>query len=103
MGGLRLRDAIAAPRFVLVVSTGLVLPQLDTLRGVSIDVLTWLRWTTIERPASPSESSAVVVAVDEETYRTPPFDGTPIVTWTPEIARVLTAVLDGGAKVVGFD
>ena len=44
-----------------------------------------------------------MVAIDEETFRTPPFDGTPSVTWTREIGQVLTAVIDGGAKVVGFD
>jgi class 3 adenylate cyclase/CHASE2 domain-containing sensor protein len=44
-----------------------------------------------------------VVAIDEETYRSPPFVGTPDVTWTGEIGRVLTAVVEGGAKVVGFD
>jgi class 3 adenylate cyclase len=43
------------------------------------------------------------VALDEETYRTPPFAGTPAITWTREIGQVLTAVLDGGAKVAGFD
>src|SRR3954462_12460881 len=99
MGGLRLRDAIAALLIVLAVSTALALPQLDTLRGVSIDVLTWLRWVTMAAPDSAADSPAGVVAVDEETYRPPPFDGTPIVTWTPEIARVLTAVIDGGATV----
>jgi adenylate cyclase len=51
----------------------------------------------------PEDSAAVVVAIDEETFRTPPFDGTPTVTWTREIGQVLTAILDGGAKVVGFD
>jgi adenylate cyclase len=44
-----------------------------------------------------------VVALDEETYRTPPFQGTPAITWTREIGQVLTAVIAGGAKVVGFD
>ena len=44
-----------------------------------------------------------MIAIDEETYDTPPFKGTPTPTWTPEIGRVLTAVLDGGAKVAGFD
>ena len=44
-----------------------------------------------------------MVALDEETFRTPPFEGSPSVTWTPEIGRVLTAIIDGGAKVVGFD
>jgi class 3 adenylate cyclase len=48
-------------------------------------------------------SPAVVVALDEETFHTPPFEGTPSVTWTHEIGQVLTAVIDGGAKVVGFD
>ena len=44
-----------------------------------------------------------MVAIDEETFRTPPFEGSPSATWTPEIGRVLTAIIDGGAKVVGFD
>jgi serine phosphatase RsbU (regulator of sigma subunit)/CHASE2 domain-containing sensor protein len=44
-----------------------------------------------------------VLALDEETFRTPPFEGSPSVTWTPEIGRVLSAIIDGGAKVVGFD
>ena len=48
-------------------------------------------------------SQVVVVALDEETFRTPPFEGTPSVTWTREIGRVLNAIIDGGAKVVGFD
>ena len=51
----------------------------------------------------PASSPAVVVAIDEETFRTPPFEGSPSSTWTPEIGRVLTAIIDGGAKVVGFD
>jgi class 3 adenylate cyclase/CHASE2 domain-containing sensor protein len=45
----------------------------------------------------------VVVALDEETYRTPPFAGTPNIAWTREIGRVLGAIVGGGAKVVGFD
>ena len=45
----------------------------------------------------------VVVAIDEESYRTPPFKGSPTLTWTREIGRVLTAIVDGGAKVVGLD
>src|SRR6202008_2389802 len=46
---------------------------------------------------------AVIVAVDEETYQTPPFKGSPTSIWTTEIGRVLTAALDGGARVAGFD
>ncbi len=44
-----------------------------------------------------------VVALDEESFRTPPLAGTPTVAWTREVGRVLTAIVDGGAKVVGFD
>ena len=48
-------------------------------------------------------TAVVVIAIDEETYQTPPFKGSPTVTWTTEVGRVLSAVIDGGAKVVGFD
>src|SRR5437868_13606360 len=101
MGGARRRDTFAAFLIVCGVSAVLALPQFDVLRGWSIDVLTWLRWKTIEQTAP--DSPAVVIAVDEETYRTPPFEGTPSVTWTPEIGRVLNAVIEGGAKGVVFD
>ena len=62
-----------------------------------------LRWQAFGDAHRPASSPAVVVAIDEETFRTPPFEGSPGVTWTPEIGRVLTAIIDGGAKVVGFD
>ena len=41
--------------------------------------------------------------MDEESLRAAPFKGAPMLTWTGEIGRVLTAVLEGGAKVAGFD
>ena len=44
-----------------------------------------------------------MVAIDEETYNREPFMGTPTLTWTREVGRVLTGLIDGGAKVVGFD
>ena len=55
------------------------------------------------RDAQRFESPTVVVSLDQTTYQTPPFKGTPTVAWTREIGRVVTGVLDGGAKVVGFD
>ncbi len=75
----------------------------DWSRGLSIDLLTMLRWRTFGEVHAPASSPTVVVALDEETFRTPPFEGSPAVTWTPEIGRVLTAIINGGAKVVGFD
>jgi len=103
MGPARLRAAIVP--FLIALAAGVVAasPLLDGWRGLSIDLLTMLRWRAFGDAQPGASSPAVVVALDEETFRTPPFEGTPSVTWTPEIARVLTAILDGGAKVVGFD
>jgi adenylate cyclase len=103
MDPARRRAALAA--FLIALVAGLVAasPALDAVRGLSIDFLTALRWRVFGNPYVPSSSPAVVVAIDEETFRTPPFEGTPSVTWTHEIGRVLSAVIDGGAKVVGFD
>ncbi len=103
MDPVRRRAALAA--FLIALLAGLVAasPALDTVRGLSIDFLTALRWHAFGNVYAPASSHAVVVALDEETFRTPPFDGTPSVTWTHEIGQVLTAVIDGGANVVGFD
>jgi adenylate cyclase len=101
MVGPRLRAASAAFVIALVASLVVASPLLDPLRGLSIDILTALRWRIFGNAHPPGNS--VVVAVDEETFRTPPFEGTPTVTWTREIAQVLTAIIEGGAKVVGFD
>jgi serine phosphatase RsbU (regulator of sigma subunit)/CHASE2 domain-containing sensor protein len=103
MASVRLRAAAAA--FLIALSAGVLAasPAFDRLRGLSIDVLTMLRWRAFGNAHLPTSSPTVVVALDEETFRTPPFEGTPSVTWTREIGRVLTAIVDGGARVVGFD
>ena len=103
MGGLRTRDALFAIAIALLAGVAAASPMLEVLRGLSIDALVALRWRTIGHVHDPASSVAVVVGLDEETYRTEPFEGTPNITWTRELGRVLTAVLDGGAKVVGFD
>ena len=74
----------------------------DWLRGPSLDALFFLRASLFETPRT-HEPPVVIVALDEETYRRPPFRGTPKALWTPEIGSVLDAVLEGGASVVGFD
>ena len=99
----RLRAAVAALSIALAASLVVASPILDPLRGWSIDILTALRWRIFGNSYPPQDSAAVVVALDEETFRTPPFEGTPTVTWTRELGEVLTAIIDGGAKVVGFD
>jgi adenylate cyclase len=78
-------------------------PALDIAHGFSIDVLTALRWRIFGQRSRPEASPTVVVVLDEESFDTSPFKGSPILTWTREIGKVLTAIIDGGAKVVGFD
>ena len=101
--GRTMRDALAVSAIALVCAAALVSPLFDKARGLSIDILTLLRWEAFGARHDPATSPVVVVALDEETYDTAPFEGSPTPTWTGEVGRVLGAVLDGGASVVGFD
>jgi adenylate cyclase len=98
------RHSVAVVLVVALSSSGLfTLPRFDHLRNLSIDALTWLRWTIFGRMHEPSGSPAVVVVIDEETFNRKPFVGTPTVTWTRELGSLVTGLINGGAKVVGFD
>ncbi len=97
------RDMIAAAVIALIAGSAIALPAFDVLSGLSVDALTALRWLAFGPRHDPNTSAVVVVALDEESFRTPPFAGTPTIAWTREVGRVLTAVVNGGAKVVGFD
>ena len=81
----------------------------DRADGLSIDLLYWLaKWAHAEH-APPIENRTIIIAIDEETYRRPPFydestgRSTPQALWTPQVAKVIDSVLDGGAKVIGLD
>jgi len=55
-------------------------------------------------PARPiDELPVAVVAIDEETYRRPPFSDLPRALWSRPIAAVVDGLLDSGVRVVGFD
>jgi CHASE2 domain-containing sensor protein len=103
MRGLTKRDAVAV--ILVAVACGVVstLPPFNLIHGWSIDALTALRWEAFGTRRDPATTPVTVIAIDEETYQTPPFKGSPTLTWTTELGRVLSAVIDGGAKVVGFD
>ena len=89
---------------ITLLSGGIVAsPVFEGLRGLSLDALTALRWLAFGAMHRPHDSPTVVIALDQMSYRTSPFKGTPTVTWTREIGRVIAGVLDGGAAVVGFD
>jgi adenylate cyclase/guanylate cyclase len=101
--GRTTRDAIAVAGIALICAAASVSPVFEATHGLSIDILTALRWEIFGRRHDPVASPAVVVAIDEESYQTPPFEGSPTLTWTGEIGRVLGAILEGGGKAVGFD
>lgn len=97
------RDIVAAILIALVAGAFFTSPPLGTLQGLSLDLLTALRGKLVSDHRDPATSPVVVVAIDGETYDTPPFKGSPTQTWTREIGRVLGSISDGGAKVIGFD
>ena len=97
------RDIVAAILIALVAGAVFTSPPLQMLQGLSLDILTALRGELIGDHRDPATSPVVVVAIDGETYDTPPFKGSPTQTWTREIGRVLGSITEGGAKVIGFD
>ncbi|WP_234685528.1 adenylate/guanylate cyclase domain-containing protein [Bradyrhizobium monzae] len=97
------RDIVAAILIALVTGVAVTSPPLQNLQGLSLDVLTALRWEFVGDRRDTATSPVVVVAIDGETYDSPPFKGSPTQTWTREIGRVLGSITEGGAKVIGFD
>ena len=97
------RDIVAAIVIALIAGVAFTSPPFQRLQGLSLDILTALRWTLVGDSRDPATSPVVVVAIDGETYDTPPFKGSPTQTWTREVGRVLGSITEGGAKVIGFD
>jgi adenylate cyclase len=100
---LHRRQILALLLIASLASAVVALPPAQWLNGLSIDVLTWLRWATLGPRRDPAPAPVAVVVFDEDTYRSKPFAGTPSVAWTREIGRVITAIVDGGARVIGLD
>ncbi|OWJ64196.1 hypothetical protein BWR60_25845 [Inquilinus limosus] len=100
----RLRRLAVALGIGLVLGSGMMLPGAAFLQRLGIDALLWLDqplgWT---RRALPDRLPVAVVAIREETYRTPPLQNRPKVAWTPELGFVLAALAQGGAAVIGLD
>ena len=97
------RDIVATILIALLAGAIFTSPPLQTLQGLSLDILTALRGKVFGDRRDPATSPVVVVAIDGETYDTPPFKGSPTQTWTREIGRVLGSITEGGARVIGFD
>jgi len=98
---MRRRELTVTGAIVGTVCAILALPFFEQLELISIDALHALRYQIVT--ASRNTSPTVVIALDEETYRTEPFANIPKVLWTPQLARVVNAAVKAGAKVVGFD
>ena len=103
MARARRRDALAVAGIALLAGLLCSSPAVDAVRGLSLDGLTALRWQAFGPRFEAARSPVVVVAIDEESYRAAPFQGSPTITWTGEIGQVLTALVDAGVAVVGFD
>jgi adenylate cyclase len=97
------RDIVAAIVIALLAGAVFSSNPLQSLQGLSLDILTALRSKLFDDRRDPAASPVVVLAIDQESYRTPPFKDSPTITWTRELGRVLTAVVNGGARVIGFD
>jgi class 3 adenylate cyclase len=82
---------------------GMLAHSRGQIGGPSLDVLFWLRHRFLGLRHDPAQSPSVVIAIDEESYRSPPTDQRPHVLWGPFLAPVIDAVIAGGASVVGFD
>lgn len=100
---MRWRDAVIAGVVPFVATALTALPAFDRLEGLSLDALFWLRHQIYGPLHNPRDSPSVVIAIDEETYRRPPFEGLPKAMWTPQLARVIEVTLEGGARVIGHD
>ena len=74
-----------------------------TIDGIGLDILIGLRQLVVGPRHHPDDSPVAIVAIDEESYRRQPLADRPIALWTPEIGRLLNALLDADAAVVGFD
>ncbi|HXQ06296.1 MAG TPA: adenylate/guanylate cyclase domain-containing protein, partial [Bradyrhizobium sp.] len=79
MGRVTKRDAVAMILVALVCGIVSDLPPFNFVHGWSIDALTALRWEAFGKRRDPASAPVVVVAIDEETYQTPPFKRSPTV------------------------
>jgi adenylate cyclase len=97
------RDLAAVAGIALVAALLSGTGWVSRLDGLGVDTLFWLRHQLTPSAGKVADAPVAVIAIDEETYRRPPFKDTPAVMWAPQQAKVLDAVLDAGATVVGYD
>ncbi|HWA50376.1 MAG TPA: adenylate/guanylate cyclase domain-containing protein [Dongiaceae bacterium] len=71
--------------------------------GLSFDTLLTLRHMLLGDRHAADASRVAVVTVDEATFADPAFADTPMALWAPQFAKVLSALDEAGAAVIGVD
>ena len=97
------RDTVVTLSIVTLVFVFSTLPLYERIDAVSTDIMLYVKHHVFGQDHPPTCSPTVVIALDEQTYRTAPFANLPKVLWTPQIAMVQDSVLNAGAKVIGYD
>jgi class 3 adenylate cyclase/CHASE2 domain-containing sensor protein len=101
--GRRRRRVVAALALGLVAGLIATLPVSRAFDRRGIDYLLPLRHQLFGPLFAPFASDVVIVAVDEQTYKTEPFNNTPKVAWTPYFGYVIDAIDKAGPKAIGLD
>jgi len=96
------RDGFVWVGIALLVSAVLQVPSFNQFDRLDLDILHFMR-ASLPSPKVQEKPVVAIVAIDEATYRTPPFAGLPKVMWTQQMASVQNAVLEGGAKAFAWD
>jgi adenylate cyclase len=100
---MRRRDVLVAGLAAVLASAVFAMPAFSVLDGWSLDTLFLLRFAAFGARHAAQSSPTVVVALDEETWRSDDFRELPEALWPPKIGTVLTQLIAGGAEVVGVD
>ncbi|WP_422367956.1 CHASE2 domain-containing protein [Pelagibius sp.] len=98
---MRWLDGLAVLIVAGVATLAVAQPAIVALEASAFDALLALRHQVYGQPFRRQRSHAVVIALDQETALRPPFDRLPVSLWTPQLAKVMAAVLDSGADVIG--
>jgi len=98
-----LRDLVVTAFATLIAVGWLTVPMVERLNGLSLDMLFWMRDAVFGVRHDIDSSPAVIIALDEETFRQPAFRDLPSAMWTPQLATVLDATIAGDARIVAFD
>ena len=99
---MRLRRTALSIAVVAACAFAAASPWARQLGSSGTDILFWLR-SAFVAPAEPAPDHVAIIAIDERSFRTAPFQGVPRVLWAPQIADVMTAVLAAGPSTVGWD